>query len=277
MHALDATTTSIGVRRAFLSCREWMCKHSALAALAQQSLPLLACKHETLVHPHTSPPTHLERHPGMASASNSSKGSKADKASKKRKATTDTPTAAVEGVQVDDDLDTENVDMVDTNEDDASEGRSASKKSKKVKRSEEATSAATGGERSDGEEGGGEEEVQVLSHAEQRKRRKLEKKRAKDPNYSKPESEEAREGAAASSRNEASGSQEGTADTKDPTATTPAERPAPRGRFGVWVGNLSFKTDADKVKSFWRYESARARIALTCSSCVYPNHSRNSR
>jgi len=77
-------------------------------------------------------------------------------------------------------------------------------------------------------------DVEVLSHAEQRKRRKLEKAKALSKGVDGVDVEESEEAVAA-----------GTSSSSKDNTTEPAKHS--RSTYGIWVGNLSFKTDADKV------------------------------
>lgn len=78
-----------------------------------------------------------------------------------------------------------------------------------------------------------EEEVEVLSHAEQRKRRKLEKQKARSGRSGDGVEVD---GAEASKSEESS--------SKAAAAEPPRQS---KSTYGIWVGNLAFKTDADKV------------------------------
>lgn len=91
-------------------------------------------------------------------------------------------------------------------------------------------------EASNDEEREDEVEVEVLSHAEQRKRRKLEKAKALSRGVEGVDVDESEEAVAAGTSSSAN-------------KANAAEPPkASRSTFGIWVGNLSFKTDADKVR-----------------------------
>lgn len=92
-------------------------------------------------------------------------------------------------------------------------------------------------EQQDGED---EDEIEVLSHAEQRKRRKLEKAKGRS------------QGADAVDGVDASQSEEVVKAVGSSSSKIDAAEPAKQSRstYGIWVGNLSFKTDADKVSSF---------------------------
>jgi hypothetical protein len=89
-----------------------------------------------------------------------------------------------------------------------------------------------------------EEEIEVLSHAEQRKRRKLEKKQGGTAKIDENGDVTIQdEGAGASAAEQIPGSSSTTSLAK---AAEPAR--VTKSVFGVWVGNLAFKTDADKVR-----------------------------
>lgn len=90
-------------------------------------------------------------------------------------------------------------------------------------------------EASNDEEREDEVEVEVLSHAEQRKRRKLEKAKALSRGIDGVDVDESEEAVAA-----------GALGSNKANAAEPPK--ASRSTFGIWVGNLSFKTDADKVR-----------------------------
>lgn len=91
-----------------------------------------------------------------------------------------------------------------------------------------------------------EEEVEVLSHAEQRKRRKLEKQKARAGESGTPLGE-----GAVNAIDGTIGKPE-----SSKIAAESSTRPS-RSSYGIWVGNLSFKTDADKVSRLsWHHTAA---------------------
>lgn len=108
---------------------------------------------------------------------------------------------------------------------------------------EGATKRAEAGEEGPGGAGAGgeedEEEVEALSHKERRKRKKLEKAAA-------------RSGEAGDGTN----GQPSNVPAWGPNAPNPAAAAAaqakrlPRSNFSIWVGNLSFQTSTDRLKSW---------------------------
>lgn len=102
------------------------------------------------------------------------------------------------------------------------------------------------------------EDAEALSHAEQRKRRKLEKQKQKasSSGYIKEDIAEAVASASAgtihadrSARVKHDAGAEAEEDRKSSKKSATANQAnAKRSGFGVWVGNLSFATDADKVR-----------------------------
>lgn len=105
-------------------------------------------------------------------------------------------------------------------------------------------------------------EVEAISHAEQRKRRKLEKKKL-----------------AEAAANGVDGTDEVETDSKKlPTSAVTAKKAdskasdkESRSGFGVWVGNLAFRTDAAKVG--WA-KSLTASRKLTEFLCSFASSSR---
>lgn len=102
------------------------------------------------------------------------------------------------------------------------------------------------------------EDAEALSHAEQRKRRKLEKQKQKagSSGHIKEDIAEAVASAGAgsvhadrSARVKHDAGSEAEEDRKSSKkSATATQANAKRSGFGVWVGNLSFATDADKVR-----------------------------
>lgn len=86
-------------------------------------------------------------------------------------------------------------------------------------------------------------EVEVLSHAEQRKRRRLEKKKLKQA-----VSTQDGDADAAATVEAVDGGPGARGNSKSEPGSSKAEQPKQsRSTYGIWVGNLAFKTDADKV------------------------------
>lgn len=113
------------------------------------------------------------------------------------------------------------------------------------------------------QDGGAEEEdeVEAVSHAEARKRRKLLKKQEKSK-------------ASKATINDEDGKVESGGD--EASQVQAESKPVPSGnqkrsQYGVWIGNMSFKTNEERVRHATSGERrVRAEMSLSAISCCYP-------
>ena len=100
-------------------------------------------------------------------------------------------------------------------------------------------------------------EVEAISHAEQRKRRKLEKKKL---------AEAAANGVDGANEAETDTNKQPNSDKTAKKADSKASEKESRSGFGVWVGNLAFRTDAAKVG--WQNPSHQRTSRLKLSAAA---------